>query len=255
MLYRNVLHPQKLLIRPIWVASVQPDAHQPTQNIDCYCFSTHCLPRVQANLLIPPILFEDWNSHLLNINITLHHSFTFLIKFHYLPLKLQLLEYAWQFLKFIRWCHGSPVHRYGLYALQWIVEVNGKLTPDLDAFVNVTKVYPQSSLPPLSLSLSLLICCLCVGAWMCLWLWCLKIWQCPLNPLTFPPFSFLSLWFKYLMLIATLKNYNDALKVNTLWCWMHGYPISREVPWAFNANVKNKNDLKKISVSFFFTDH
>ncbi|CAL5370879.1 unnamed protein product [Camellia sinensis] len=38
-----------------------------------------------------------------------------------------------------RWCHGSPVHRYGLYALQWIVEVNGKLTPDLDAFVDVTK--------------------------------------------------------------------------------------------------------------------
>ncbi|XP_021904585.1 protease Do-like 7 isoform X2 [Carica papaya] len=38
-----------------------------------------------------------------------------------------------------RWCHGSPVHRYGLYALQWIVEVNGKPTPDLDAFVLVTK--------------------------------------------------------------------------------------------------------------------
>lgn len=38
-----------------------------------------------------------------------------------------------------RWCHGSPAHRYGLYALQWIVEVNGKLTPDLDAFVSVTK--------------------------------------------------------------------------------------------------------------------
>ncbi|XP_022771939.1 protease Do-like 7 [Durio zibethinus] len=38
-----------------------------------------------------------------------------------------------------RWCNGSPVHRYGLYALQWIVEVNGKPTPDLDAFVNVTK--------------------------------------------------------------------------------------------------------------------
>ncbi|KAK1440631.1 hypothetical protein QVD17_06460 [Tagetes erecta] len=35
--------------------------------------------------------------------------------------------------------HGSPVHRYGLYALQWIVEVNGKPTPDLEAFVNVTK--------------------------------------------------------------------------------------------------------------------
>lgn len=39
-----------------------------------------------------------------------------------------------------RWSHGSPVHRYGLYALQWIVEVNGKPTPDLDAFVDVTKV-------------------------------------------------------------------------------------------------------------------
>ncbi|CAJ2640797.1 protease Do-like 7 isoform X2 [Trifolium pratense] len=38
-----------------------------------------------------------------------------------------------------RWCHGSPVHRYGLYALQWIVEINGKPTPDLDSFVNVTK--------------------------------------------------------------------------------------------------------------------
>ncbi|KAL9263118.1 Protease Do-like 7-like protein [Drosera capensis] len=38
-----------------------------------------------------------------------------------------------------RRCHGSPAHRYGLYALQWIVEVNGKPTPDLDAFVKVTK--------------------------------------------------------------------------------------------------------------------
>ncbi|XP_050227203.1 protease Do-like 7 [Mercurialis annua] len=38
-----------------------------------------------------------------------------------------------------RWCHGSPVHRYGLYALQWIVEINGKAVPDLDAFINVAK--------------------------------------------------------------------------------------------------------------------
>ncbi|KAK7321506.1 hypothetical protein VNO77_32228 [Canavalia gladiata] len=38
-----------------------------------------------------------------------------------------------------RWCHGSPVHRYGLYALQWIVEVNGKSTTNLDAFLGVTK--------------------------------------------------------------------------------------------------------------------
>ncbi|KAG5528098.1 hypothetical protein RHGRI_028887 [Rhododendron griersonianum] len=34
---------------------------------------------------------------------------------------------------------GSPAHRYGLYDRQWIVEVNGKRTPDLDAFVEVTK--------------------------------------------------------------------------------------------------------------------
>ncbi|XP_010558675.1 PREDICTED: protease Do-like 7 [Tarenaya hassleriana] len=38
-----------------------------------------------------------------------------------------------------RWCHGSPAHRYGLYALQWIVEVNGKATPDLNAFERATK--------------------------------------------------------------------------------------------------------------------
>ncbi|KAJ3692426.1 hypothetical protein LUZ60_012776 [Juncus effusus] len=38
-----------------------------------------------------------------------------------------------------RWCHGSPVHRYGLYALQWIVEVNGKKTPDLETFIQVAK--------------------------------------------------------------------------------------------------------------------
>ncbi|KAL3683435.1 hypothetical protein R1sor_001457 [Riccia sorocarpa] len=38
-----------------------------------------------------------------------------------------------------RWCHGSPVHRYGLYALQWIVEVNGRPTPDLPTFIEVTQ--------------------------------------------------------------------------------------------------------------------
>ncbi|KAK9700240.1 hypothetical protein RND81_08G225800 [Saponaria officinalis] len=38
-----------------------------------------------------------------------------------------------------RWNRGSPAHRYGLYALLWIIEVNGKPTPDLDAFVSVTK--------------------------------------------------------------------------------------------------------------------
>nr|GMD00926.1 protease Do-like 7 [Ipomoea batatas] len=38
-----------------------------------------------------------------------------------------------------RWCHGSPAHRYGLYALQWILEINGKPTPNLEAFLEVTK--------------------------------------------------------------------------------------------------------------------
>ncbi|KAL0378006.1 UNVERIFIED_CONTAM: Protease Do-like 7 [Sesamum radiatum] len=38
-----------------------------------------------------------------------------------------------------RWCSGSPTQRYGLYALQWIVEVKGKPTPNLDALVAVTK--------------------------------------------------------------------------------------------------------------------
>ncbi|KAJ4822873.1 hypothetical protein Tsubulata_049190 [Turnera subulata] len=38
-----------------------------------------------------------------------------------------------------RWHRGSPADRYGLRARRWIVEVNGKPTPDLDAFVNVTK--------------------------------------------------------------------------------------------------------------------
>lgn len=33
-----------------------------------------------------------------------------------------------------RWHHGSPAHRFSLYALHWIVEVNGVPTPNLDAF-------------------------------------------------------------------------------------------------------------------------
>ncbi|GLC44411.1 hypothetical protein PLESTB_000472500 [Pleodorina starrii] len=34
-----------------------------------------------------------------------------------------------------RWHHGSPAHRYGLYALHWIQQVNGVDTPDLDSFL------------------------------------------------------------------------------------------------------------------------
>ena len=36
-----------------------------------------------------------------------------------------------------RWHHGSPAHRYGLFALHWIVEVNGQATPDLDTLLQV----------------------------------------------------------------------------------------------------------------------
>ena len=38
-----------------------------------------------------------------------------------------------------RWHHGSPAHRYGLYALHWILEVNGVKTPDLDTFLSVVE--------------------------------------------------------------------------------------------------------------------
>jgi len=34
-----------------------------------------------------------------------------------------------------RWYFGSPAHKYSLRAAHWIVEVNGKPTPNLDAFV------------------------------------------------------------------------------------------------------------------------
>ncbi|CAH9086893.1 unnamed protein product [Cuscuta epithymum] len=34
---------------------------------------------------------------------------------------------------------GSPASRYGLSARQWIVNINGKKTPDLDAFIRITK--------------------------------------------------------------------------------------------------------------------
>ncbi|KAF5839291.1 hypothetical protein DUNSADRAFT_1164 [Dunaliella salina] len=45
-----------------------------------------------------------------------------------------------------RWHHGSPAHRYGLYALHWILEVNGKPTPDLDTFLEVVKHNPHTEL-------------------------------------------------------------------------------------------------------------
>jgi len=36
-----------------------------------------------------------------------------------------------------RWHHGSPAHRYGLYALHMLLELNGQATPDLDTLLRV----------------------------------------------------------------------------------------------------------------------
>ncbi|KAL4420764.1 hypothetical protein ABPG75_010420 [Micractinium tetrahymenae] len=44
-----------------------------------------------------------------------------------------------------RWHHGSPAHRYGLYALHWVSEVNGQPTPDLDAFLAVVRQLPDGA--------------------------------------------------------------------------------------------------------------
>ena len=38
-----------------------------------------------------------------------------------------------------RWTYGSPAQKYGLRATCWVVEVNGKPTPDLDSFLEVVK--------------------------------------------------------------------------------------------------------------------
>lgn len=38
-----------------------------------------------------------------------------------------------------RWHHGSPAQRYGLYALHWIVELNGYPTPTLDRFLEIVR--------------------------------------------------------------------------------------------------------------------
>jgi S1-C subfamily serine protease len=50
-----------------------------------------------------------------------------------------------------RWHHGSPAHRYGVYALNWITSVNGAPTPDLDAFVAQTKELAQGQYVRISL--------------------------------------------------------------------------------------------------------
>ena len=50
-----------------------------------------------------------------------------------------------------RWHHGSPAHRYSLYALNWITELNGTPVPDLDTFVRVANSLPDKSFARLKL--------------------------------------------------------------------------------------------------------
>ncbi|KAK9816755.1 hypothetical protein WJX72_004724 [[Myrmecia] bisecta] len=50
-----------------------------------------------------------------------------------------------------RWHHGSPAHRYGLYALHWITQVNGIAVPDLDAFLGVAKMLQDKAFVRLKL--------------------------------------------------------------------------------------------------------
>jgi len=38
-----------------------------------------------------------------------------------------------------RWFYGSPAHKYGMRAVHWIVEINGKPTPNVDTFLSVVK--------------------------------------------------------------------------------------------------------------------
>jgi len=44
-----------------------------------------------------------------------------------------------------RWFYGSPAHAFGLRAVNWIVEINGKPTPDLDAFLAAVKEVQQNT--------------------------------------------------------------------------------------------------------------
>jgi len=51
-----------------------------------------------------------------------------------------------------RWHNGSPAHRYGLYALYFLTEVNGAATPDLATFIGVVRslVRPAAARPVLA---------------------------------------------------------------------------------------------------------
>ena len=38
-----------------------------------------------------------------------------------------------------RWSYGSPSHKHGIRAMQWITQVNGQATPTLDAFLDIVQ--------------------------------------------------------------------------------------------------------------------
>ena len=50
-----------------------------------------------------------------------------------------------------RWFHGSPAHRYGVYALHWVAEVNDTPAPTLDAFIAIVKDLPDGQFVRLKL--------------------------------------------------------------------------------------------------------
>jgi len=50
-----------------------------------------------------------------------------------------------------RWFHGSPAHRYGVFALHWVAEVNDTPAPTLDAFIAIVKDLPDGQFVRLKL--------------------------------------------------------------------------------------------------------
>lgn len=72
-----------------------------------------------------------------------------------------------------RWHHGSPAHRYSLYALHWLTQLNGLPVPDLDAFVAIVKTLPDRSFARLKLcqlettktKVGILACCVFAYSW------------------------------------------------------------------------------------------
>ncbi len=44
-----------------------------------------------------------------------------------------------------RWHHGSPAHRYGLFALHWVTHIGGQPTPDMASFLDAVSSIPDGA--------------------------------------------------------------------------------------------------------------